>query len=80
MKMNERDIEIYIGLWMSIKPYVPAKDRMEACEKFLSHISEEVADMSDVADEFVGYDGTVDKVIREVYTSYEEYDYDDEDY
>lgn len=78
MKMNEQEIETYMDLWMSIKPYIPAKDRLEACEKFLV-VVDGIVDLEEVCDEFVGFDGTVDKVIRNNYITHVELDEYDED-
>lgn len=74
--MNE-EIDVYIQLWSSIKSYIPAKDKESACEHFLSIINECVCDLEETSSEWVGYDGTIDKLIR---TNYIEYNDLDEDY
>jgi hypothetical protein len=80
MKLSEAEIEQFMNLWMAIKPYVTAKDKYDACQKFMMTL-EETIDIEDVADELVGYDGTVDKVLRDHYiehTDFDEYNEDDE--
>lgn len=79
MKLNENEIEQYMNLWMALKPYIPTKDRYDACQKFLMTLEESI-DVEDCADELVGYDGTVDKILRDNYiehTNLDEYDEDD---
>jgi len=79
MKMSEDEIEQFMNLWMAIKPYVPAKDRYEACQKFLMTLEDSI-DIESVSDELVGFDGTIDKIIRDKYTEYvdlDEYNEDD---
>jgi len=77
MKMTDSEIEVYADLWMSIKPYLNPKDRDSACEKFLSVINESVCELSEVADEWVGFDGTIDKAIRNNYIDHDRFaDYD----
>ena len=77
MKMTDSEIEVYADLWMSIKPYLNPKDRDSACEKFLSVINESVCELVEVADEWVGFDGTIDKTIRNNYIDHDKFaDYD----
>ena len=80
MRLSEDEIETYMDLWMAMKPYISAKDRYDACQKFLMTLEERV-DIEDAADEFVGFDGTIDKVIRDNYiehVDFDEYNEDDE--
>lgn len=82
MKISESEIETFIDVWTSIKPYLNPKDKETACEKFLDVINENVCDLSEVADEFVGYDSTLDKMLRAIYInqdSYTDYDIDEDD-
>jgi hypothetical protein len=82
MKMSETEIETYADLWMSIKPYLNPKDRDSACEKFLGVINENVCDLTEVADEWVGFDSSLDKAIRNNYIdhdSFTDYDADEND-
>jgi hypothetical protein len=82
MKLNESEIQTYVDIWMSMKSYLNPKEKETACEKFLDIINENVCDLSETADEWVGYDSTLDRVLREVYIdsdSYEDYDSEDED-
>jgi hypothetical protein len=79
MKLSEDEIEQYMNLWMALKPYISPKDKYDACQKFIMTL-EETIDVEDCADELVGYDGTVDKVLRDHYiehTNLDEYDEDD---
>lgn len=81
MKLSEDDIEQFMNLWMAIKPYISAKDKYDACQKFIMTL-EETIDIEEVADELVGYDGTVDKVLRDHYiehVNFDEYNEDDWD-
>ena len=65
-------------MWLSMKPYINVKDREIACEKFLAVINENICDLTEVGDEWFGFDSTLDRVIRDVY--YEDvYDSIDED-
>ena len=78
MKMSDSEIAAYIDMWLSMKPYINVKDREIACEKFLSVINENMCDLTEVGDEWCGFDSTLDRVIRDVY--YEDvYDSIDED-
>ena len=78
MKMSDSEIAAYIDMWLSMKPYINVKDREIACEKFLSVINENICDLTEVGDEWFGFDSTLDRVIRDV--CYEDvYDSIDED-
>lgn len=78
MKMDDEEIAAYVDMWLSLKPYINAKDKELACEKFLAVINENIADLSEVCDEWFGHDSTLDRVIRDCY--YEDaYDDIDED-
>ena len=78
MKMSDSEIAAYIDMWLSMKPYINVKDREIACEKFLAVINENICDLTEVGDEWFGFDSTLDRVIRDVY--YEDvYDNMDED-
>ena len=78
MKMSDSEIAAYIDMWLSMKPYINVKDREIACEKFLAVINENICDLTEVGDEWFGFDSTLDRVIRDVY--YEDvYDTIDED-
>ena len=78
MKMSDSEIAAYIDMWLSMKPYINVKGREIACEKFLSVINENMCDLTEVGDEWFGFDSTLDRVIRDVY--YEDvYDSIDED-
>jgi hypothetical protein len=79
MRPSEDEIETFMDLWMAMKPYISAKDRFDACQKFLMTLEERI-DIEEHANEFVGFDGSVDKVIRDNYIEHVELDdYDDED-
>lgn len=79
MRPSEDEIETFMDLWMAMKPYITAKDRFDACQKFLMTLEERI-DIEEHANEFVGFDGSVDKVIRDNYIEHVELDdYDDED-
>jgi hypothetical protein len=81
MRMSNDEIEAYVDLWLSMKPYVNPKDKIEACEKFLSVINETVIELDEVADEWVGYDTSIDKVIRDNYIEHagSDDDYNEDD-
>jgi len=82
MKMSEDEIEQFVNLWMAVKPYITAKDKYDACQKFLMTLEDSI-DIQEVSDELVGFDGTIDKVIRDKYTEYvdlDEYNEDDEEW
>jgi len=81
MKLSEDEIEQYMNLWMAIKPYISTKEKYDACQKFIL-VLEDVIDIEECVDELVGYDGTVDKVLRDNYiehTNFDEYNEDDWD-
>lgn len=80
MKLSEDEIEQIVNLWMAVKPYIPSKDKYDACHKFLMTLEDNM-DIEEVADELVGFDSTIDKVIRDNYiehVDFEEYNEDDE--
>jgi hypothetical protein len=82
MKLNDSELRTYIDIWTSLNPYLNPKEKDAACEKFLDIINENVCDLFETADEWVGYDSTLDRVLREVYIdseNYEDYDSEDED-
>jgi len=82
MKMSEDEIEQFVNLWMAVKPYITAKDKYDACQKFLMTLEDSI-DIQEVSDELVGFDGTIDKVIRDKYTEYvdlDEFNEDDEEW
>ena len=62
MKMSDSEIATYVDMWLSMKPYINAKDRDIACEKFLSVINEGICDLTEVGDEWFGFDSTLDRV------------------
>jgi len=78
MKMSDTEVAAYIDMWLAMKSYITVKDRDIACEKFLAVINEQICDLSEVGDEWFGFDSTLDRVIRDAY--YEDaYDNLDED-
>ena len=82
MKLSEDEIEQFVNLWMAVKPYITAKDKYDACQKFLMTLEDSI-DIQEVSDELVGFDGTIDKIIRDKYTEYvdlDEYNEDDEEW
>lgn len=82
MKLSEDEIEQFVNLWMAVKPYITAKDKYDACQKFLMTLEDSI-DIQEVSDELVGFDGTIDKVIRDKYTEYvdlDEFNEDDEEW
>ena len=72
--MSSHEIETYVDLWLSVKPFVNPKDKQEACEKFLSVINDTVCELEEVYDEWVGFDNTLDKAIRDNYISSDDAD------
>ena len=82
MRLSEDEIEQFVNLWMAVKPYITAKDKYDACQKFLMTLEDSI-DIEEVSDELVGFDGTIDKVIRDKYTEYvdlDEFNEDDEEW
>jgi|TARA_B110000908_G_scaffold94323_1_gene111804 hypothetical protein len=82
MKLSEDEIEQFVNLWMAVKPYITAKDKYDACQKFLMTLEDSI-DIQEVSDELVGFDGTIDKVIRDKYTEYvdlDDFNEDDEEW
>lgn len=82
MKLSEDEIEQFVNLWMAVKPYITAKDKYDACQKFLMTLEDSI-DIQEVSDELVGFDGTIDKVIRDKYTEYvdlNDFNEDDEEW
>ena len=82
MKLSEDEIEQFVNLWMAVKPYITAKDKYDACQKFLMTLEDSI-DIEEVSDELVGFDGTIDKVIRDKYTEsvdLDEFNEDDEEW
>ena len=65
--MNDSEIAAYVDMWLSMKPYISAKDKEIACEKFLTVINENICDLNEVCDEWFGYDSTLDRVLRDCY-------------
>ena len=82
MKMDDEEIATYVDMWLSLKPYIYSKDNVLACEKFLAVINENVADLSEVCDEWFGHDSTLDRVIRDCYyeDAYDDIDEDSDEY
>lgn len=79
MKLSEDEIEQFVNLWMAVKPYITAKDKYDACQKFLMTLEDSI-DIQEVSDELVGFDGTIDKVIRDKYTEYVDlYEFNEDD-
>jgi len=82
MIMSEDEIEQFVNLWMAVKPYITAKDKYDACQKFLMTLEDSI-DIQEITDELVGFDGTIDKVIRDNYTEHvdlDEFNEDDEEW
>lgn len=80
--MSEDEIEQFVNLWMAVKPYITAKDKYDACQKFLMTLEDSI-DIQEITDELVGFDGTIDKVIRDNYTEHvdlDEFNEDDEEW
>jgi hypothetical protein len=82
MKMSDSEIATYVDMWLSMKPYINAKDRDIACEKFLSVINEGICDLTEVGDEWFGFDSTLDRVIRDNYyeDAYDNLEEDSDEY
>ena len=82
MKMSDSEIAAYIDMWLSMKPYINVKDREIACEKFLSVINENICDLTEVGDEWFGFDSTLDRVIRDNYyeDAYDNLEEDSDEY
>ena len=82
MKMSDSEIATYVDMWLSMKPYINAKDRDIACEKFLSVINEGICDLTEVGDEWLGFDSTLDRVIRDNYyeDAYDNLEEDSDEY
>tara|TARA_B100001248_G_C27386786_1_gene460091 strand:+ start:295 stop:552 length:258 start_codon:yes stop_codon:yes gene_type:complete len=82
MKMSDTEIAAYIDMWLSMKSYINAKDRDIACEKFLAVINEQICDLSEVGDEWFGYDATLDRILRDCYyeDAYDNMDEDSDEY
>ena len=80
--MDDEEIAAYIDMWLSLKPYINAKDKDLACEKFLAVINENIADLSEVCDEWFGHDSTLDRVLRDVHyeDAYDDIDEDSDEY
>ena len=80
--MNDSEIAAYVDMWLSMKPYICAKDKEIACEKFLTVINENICDLNEVCDEWFGYDSTLDRVLRDCYyeDAYDEIDEDSDEY
>ena len=80
--MNDSEIAAYVDLWLSMKPYINAKDKDIACEKFLDVINEHICDLTEVGDEWFGFDSTLDRILRDNYYENEindDYDSDEDD-
>jgi len=82
MKMSDNEIATYVDMWLSMKSYINVKDRDIACEKFLSVINENICDLTEVGDEWFGFDSTLDRVIRDNYyeDAYDNIDEDSDEY
>ena len=82
MKMSDSEIATYVDMWLSMKSYIPAKDRDIACEKFLAVVNEGICDLSEVGDEWFGFDSTLDRVIRDNYyeDAYDNLEEDSDEY
>ena len=80
--MSDSEIATYVDMWLSMKPYINAKDRDIACEKFLSVINEGICDLTEVGDEWFGFDSTLDRVIRDNYyeDAYDNLEEDSDEY
>jgi|TARA_B110000908_G_C10122251_1_gene388163 hypothetical protein len=80
MKLSEDEIETFVNLWMALKPYISVKDKHDACHKFFMTL-EDTIEIEAVADELVGFDSIIDKVIRDNYIEHvdlDEFNEDDE--
>ena len=82
MKMSDSEVATYVDMWLSMKSYIPAKDRDIACEKFLAVVNEGICDLSEVGDEWFGFDSTLDRVIRDNYyeDAYDNLEEDSDEY
>ena len=67
MKMSDTEVAAYIDMWLSVQTYINAKDKDLACEKFLAVVNENLCDLSEVGDEWFGFDSTLDRVIKDSY-------------
>tara|TARA_R100001509_G_C4718915_1_gene165907 strand:+ start:281 stop:538 length:258 start_codon:yes stop_codon:yes gene_type:complete len=82
MKMNDSEIAAYVDMWLSMKPYINAKDKDIACEKFLDVINENICDLTEVGDEWFGFDSTLDRILRDNYyeDAYDNLEEDSDEY
>ena len=80
--MSDTEIAAYIDMWLAIKTYITVKDRDIACEKFLGVINEQICDLSEVGDEWFGFDSTLDRVLRDSYyeDAFDNLDEDSDEY
>ena len=65
--MSDTEVAAYIDMWLSVQTYINAKDKDLACEKFLAVVNENLCDLSEVGDEWFGFDSTLDRVIKDSY-------------
>lgn len=66
MKLSNNDAASLAELWVSMKNYIPTKERAQAAEHFLSAIEETaLCDLESSAAEMFGFCSTLDRALRE---------------
>jgi hypothetical protein len=74
--LHDEEVNLIVDTWTSVKTYIDKKERYDAASAFLRSL-ENHYDMDSVAEELLGNDSTLDTVIKDLYTSDDIIDEDD---
>ena len=75
--LHDEEVNLIVDTWTSVKTYIDKKERYDAASAFLRSL-ENHYDMDSVAEELLGNDSTLDTVIKDLYTSDDIIDEDDD--
>ena len=74
MKMSEQEVHLIHDLWDVVKSYSSNKDHEIVCEELFEKFDNNGFVIEDNVRELTGYDGTMDKLLANMYGEEEEED------
>jgi hypothetical protein len=86
--LHDEEVNLIVDVWTSVKSYIDKKERLDAATALLRSL-ENHYDMDTVSEELLGSDAVLDNVIKELYStddiveedddySEDNYDYDED--
>jgi hypothetical protein len=81
--LHDEEVNLIVDVWTSVKSYIDKKERLDAATALLRSL-ENHYDMDTVSEELLGSDAVLDNVIKELYSTddivEEDDDYSEDNY